>query len=50
MMMKGDEDEPDKLRYQNLTRLQVFGAPEIRAVKVTVDTDSEAVFGFAPFY
>ena len=50
LMMKGDEDEPDKLRNQNLTRLQVFGAPEIKAVKVTVDTDSETVFGFTPFY
>jgi hypothetical protein len=50
MMMKGDDDEPDKLRYQNLTRLQVFGAPELRAVKVSVNPESDSVFGFSALY
>jgi hypothetical protein len=36
--------------YDNITRLQVFGAPQIRAVRVTVDTDTPWVFGFEPLY
>ncbi|MBT5241681.1 MAG: hypothetical protein HN793_04140 [Rhodospirillaceae bacterium] len=35
---------------QNVTRLQVFGAPEIKAVQVTVDTDTPWVFSFSPLY
>jgi hypothetical protein len=50
MMIKGDENEPEKLLYQNLTRLQVFGAPELRAVKVSVDPESDSVFGFSALY
>ncbi len=50
LLTKGDEDEPDKLRFHNLTRLQVFGSPEIKSMKVTVDTDTESVFGFTPLY
>lgn len=36
--------------YDNITRLQVYGAPQIRAVRVTVDTDTPWVFGFEPLY
>jgi hypothetical protein len=50
MMIKGDENEPEKLHFQNLTRLQVFGAPELRAVKVSVDPESDSVFGFFALY
>lgn len=42
------ETEPPK--RPNVTRLQVFGAPEIKAVRVTVDTDTPWVFSFAPLY
>lgn len=31
-------------------RLQVFGAPEVKAVTVTVDPESEGVFGFSALY
>lgn len=34
----------------NLMRLQVFGAPEIRAVRIGVDTDTPGVFTFSPLY
>ena len=37
-------------RYDNITRLQVYGAPDVRAVRVSVDTDTPWVFGFAPLY
>lgn len=37
-------------KYDNITRLQVFGAPEIRAVRISVDTASPWVFGFTPLY
>jgi hypothetical protein len=37
-------------RFGNVTRLQVFGAPELRAVKVSVNTDTPWVFGFEPLY
>jgi len=36
--------------YSNITRLQVFGAPELKAVKVGVDTDTPWVFSFEPLY
>lgn len=36
--------------YGNITRLQVYGAPELRAVKVGVDTDTPWVFSFEPLY
>lgn len=36
--------------YANITRLQVFGAPELKSVRVTVDTDKPWVFGFEPLY
>jgi hypothetical protein len=34
----------------NVTRLQVFGAPEIRAVRIGVDTATPRVFSFAPLH
>jgi hypothetical protein len=34
--------------YTNITRLEVYGAPEIGAVAVSVDPDSVGVFGFTP--
>jgi hypothetical protein len=36
--------------HANVTRLQVFGAPELKAVRVTVDLGTPWVFGFAPLY
>lgn len=36
--------------YANITRLQVYGAPELKAVRITVDTDTPWVFGFEPLY
>lgn len=45
-------DRPFKVqgKYGNITRLQVFGSPEIRAVTVTVNTETPWVFGFEPLY
>jgi hypothetical protein len=37
-------------KYDNITRLEVFGAPDLRAVRVGVDTDTPWVFSFAPLY
>jgi hypothetical protein len=37
-------------KYDNITRLQVYGAPDIRAVRVSVDTETPWVFGFTPLY
>lgn len=34
----------------NVTRLQVYGAPEIRAVRVGVDTSAPWVFSFSPLF
>ena len=48
LMSKQKQGERIETRYDNFTRLQVFGHPELRAVKVTVDTDTEHVFGFVP--
>ncbi len=36
--------------YGNIVRLQVYGAPELKAVKVGVDTDTPWVFSFQPLY
>lgn len=47
-MVSGGESEPPK--YANITRLQVYGAPEIRAVKVSVDPNTPWVFGFEPIH
>jgi hypothetical protein len=45
LVKRGEGDLP---LYANITRLQVFGAPEIGAVVVSVDPDSIGVFGFTP--
>ena len=37
-------------RYANITRLEVFGAAEVRAVRVSVDPDTPWLFGFEPLY
>jgi hypothetical protein len=37
-------------KYGNITRLQVYGAPELRAVRIDVDTDTPWVFSFSPLY
>jgi hypothetical protein len=37
-------------KFGNITRLQVFGAPELKAVRVTVDTETPWVFGYEPLY
>ena len=42
------ESAPPK--YANITRLQVYGAPEIKAVRVTVDTDTPWIFSFSPLH
>ncbi len=36
--------------YANITRLQVYGAPELRAVQVNVDTMTPWIFSFQPLY
>lgn len=41
---------PGYLVNGNFTRLQVYGDPEVRAVRVSVDTDTKWVFGFEPLY
>lgn len=47
LVSRGEVESP---RFANITRLQVFGAPELRAVRVDVDTDTPWVFGFTPLY
>lgn len=44
-----DLDAPSVSR-QNLTRLQVYGWPDMKAVRVTVDVSKPWVFGFEPVY
>jgi hypothetical protein len=48
MTISRGEDKPP-IR-PNVTRLQVYGAPEIKAVRVTVDTETAGVFSFSPLY
>ena len=50
LVIKPDEILPDGIRYDNLMRLQVYGSPESKAVRVTVNTDSTSVFGFSPLH
>lgn len=45
-----DRGEGEAPLYGNITRLQVYGAPEIRAVRVGVDTETPWVFSFEPLY
>lgn len=40
------EAPPDGHVYENITRLETPGAPFLRAVRVTVDTGTPAIFGF----
>jgi hypothetical protein len=40
--------EGDPRQFANITRLEVYGAPEIGAVSVRVDPDSIGIFGFTP--
>ena len=47
-LVSGGEREPPK--YANITRLQVYGAPEIKAVRVSVEPDTPWVFSFAPLH
>ncbi len=44
-----DLDKPGVTR-QNLMRLQVYGWPDMKAVRVSVDTSKPWVFGFEPVY
>ena len=44
------QGEAEPPLYGNITRLQVYGAPELRSVKVTVDTDTPWVFSFSPLW
>ncbi|MFZ5718013.1 MAG: hypothetical protein ACOY5Y_00950 [Pseudomonadota bacterium] len=47
MVSQGEEKPP---LYANITRLQVYGAPELKAVQVNVDTETPWVFSFQPLY
>lgn len=44
------EEDPDANPNKHVVRLQVFGAPELKAVKVSVNPDAPWVFGFTPLY
>ena len=44
---QGEEIPP---KFANIVRLQVYGAPEIKAVRVTVEPDAPWVFSFSPLY
>jgi len=46
----GGDHEPKDLLFTNFTRLQVYGDPEDKAVKITVDTKSKHVFSYTPMY
>src|SRR5262245_24478776 len=46
---KLDLDKPG-VSHPNLARLQVYGWPDMKAVRVTVDTTKPWVFGFEPLY
>jgi hypothetical protein len=42
--------EKPSVSHQNVTRLQVYGWPDMKAVRVSVDTSKPWVFGFEPVY
>lgn len=44
-----DLDKPG-VSHPNVTRLQVYGWPDMKAVRVSVDTGKPWVFGFEPVY
>ncbi len=47
MVSRGESQPP---LYNNITRLQVYGAPELKAVRVGVDPSTPWVFSFEPLY
>lgn len=47
-LVSNGEFEPAS--YANITRLQVYGSPEIKAVQVNVDTATPWVFSFSPLH
>ncbi len=47
LVSKGEFELPS---YANITRLQVYGAPEIKAVQINVDTETPWVFSFSPLH
>lgn len=47
LQSRGEAETPANA---NLVRLEVFGAPEIKAVRVNVEPDTPWVFSFAPLY
>ena len=44
------DDEATTTSGDNVTRLEVYGWPDMKAVKVSVDTGTPWVFGFEPLY
>jgi len=44
------QGEAELPKYGNVTRVQVYGAPELRAVRINVDTQTPWVFSFSPLY
>jgi hypothetical protein len=44
-----DLDVP-RVSHPNVTRLQVYGWPDMKAVRISVDTSKPWVFGFEPLY
>ena len=47
MVSQGEGKPP---LYANITRVQVYGAPELKAVRISVDTDTPWVFSYSPLY
>jgi hypothetical protein len=43
-------DEATTTVGDNLTRLEVYGWPDMKSIEVSVDTDTPWVFGFQPLY
>jgi Calcineurin-like phosphoesterase len=48
-LTKLDLDQPS-VSHPNVTRLEVYGWPDMKAVRVSVDTSKPWVFGFEPLY
>ncbi len=44
------DDTTTTTAHDNITRLQVYGWPDMKAVKVSVDSSKPWVFGFEPLY
>ncbi len=47
MVSQGEGKPP---LYANITRVQVYGAPELKAVRISVDTDTPWVFSYSPLH